>query len=193
MTSTTHAYQLAEFVAGMRGGQQATGQPAAGALPAEVERDAVGRILDVVGNALAAQENTGPGEPYAAVARLAARWGGHGEASVLTGDAPLPAPSAAPSNHFTHPGIDCALALRQQGLRAEDVESAELGVAAAPLRTIGEPREEKARPAPPTTRSSPALHRRRGAGRRRRALAVTAAVRALPATPKVGRLLPGKI
>ncbi|WFE33894.1 MmgE/PrpD family protein [Micromonospora sp. WMMD975] len=51
-----------------------------------------------------------------------------------------------PSNHFTHPGIDCALALRAQGISAADVVSAELGVAAAPLRTIGEPRPEKIRP-----------------------------------------------
>ncbi|MGP3928695.1 MmgE/PrpD family protein [Nonomuraea sp. KM88] len=54
-----------------------------------------------------------------------------------------------PSNHFTHPGIDAALALRAQGLRAEDVAEIELGVAAAPLRTIGEPYEEKVRPRTP--------------------------------------------
>jgi 2-methylcitrate dehydratase PrpD len=51
-----------------------------------------------------------------------------------------------PSNHFTHPGIDCALALRAGGLRAPDIEWAELGVAASPLRTIGEPRAAKIRP-----------------------------------------------
>ena len=327
----TIAFQLAEFVAGMRG-----------RLPEEVEVDAVGRVLDVVGNSLAAQEDTGPAEPYAAVSRLVARRGGLAEASLFTGGAPVPAPAAAlvngtlahtldfddthlpsvlhpsasvvpaalavaeatgrsgrellaavalgdevcnrlgmasyipelgnsvffekglhatsicgtigaavaagyllgldeaglvsamgiaasmgagiieanrtggtvkrihcgwaahagveaayfaaegitgpptvfegrfgflrayldenhdtaavvdglgekwevlrtvykpyPTNHFTHPGIDCALALRAQGLRAEDVESIELGVAAAPLRTIGEPREDKIRP-----------------------------------------------
>ena len=54
-----------------------------------------------------------------------------------------------PSNHFTHPGIDCALALRRAGLRAEEVESAQLGVAAAPRRTIGEPPAEKVRPRTP--------------------------------------------
>lgn len=54
-----------------------------------------------------------------------------------------------PSNHFTHPGIDCALALRRDGLRAQDVVSAQLGVAAAPRRTIGEPRSEKVRPRTP--------------------------------------------
>lgn len=51
-----------------------------------------------------------------------------------------------PSNHFTHPGIDCALALREQGLRGSDVDVAELGVAAAPLLTIGEPRDSKVAP-----------------------------------------------
>ncbi|WP_326696868.1 MmgE/PrpD family protein [Streptomyces sp. NBC_01754] len=51
-----------------------------------------------------------------------------------------------PSNHFTHPAIDCALALRAEGLDPEHIESIELGVAAAPLRTIGEPRAEKIRP-----------------------------------------------
>lgn len=54
-----------------------------------------------------------------------------------------------PSNHFTHPGIDAALALRAEGLRPEDVAEIELGVAAAPLRTIGEPYEEKVRPRTP--------------------------------------------
>lgn len=51
-----------------------------------------------------------------------------------------------PSNHFTHPGIDCALELRRQGLDPADVEAVELGVAAAPLRTIGEPLVEKVSP-----------------------------------------------
>jgi len=51
-----------------------------------------------------------------------------------------------PCNHFTHPGIDCALALRAAGLRAADVAHAELGVAAATVRTIGEPRADKVKP-----------------------------------------------
>ncbi|MEU4420736.1 MmgE/PrpD family protein [Actinoplanes sp. NPDC024001] len=51
-----------------------------------------------------------------------------------------------PSNHFTHAGIDCALALRAQGLNPDDVVSAELGVAEPVLRTIAEPVAEKARP-----------------------------------------------
>jgi 2-methylcitrate dehydratase PrpD len=51
-----------------------------------------------------------------------------------------------PSNHFTHPGIDCALALRAKGLDPAEVESIELGVAAPTLRTIAEPAADKARP-----------------------------------------------
>ena len=54
-----------------------------------------------------------------------------------------------PSNHFTHPGIDCALALRAHGLDPDDVDWIELGVAAPTLRTIGEPREEKIAPRTP--------------------------------------------
>ncbi len=51
-----------------------------------------------------------------------------------------------PTNHFTHPGIDCALALRAQGISASDIEHIELGVAAPVIRTIGEPHEEKINP-----------------------------------------------
>ncbi|MEV4415803.1 MmgE/PrpD family protein [Catellatospora sp. NPDC049609] len=51
-----------------------------------------------------------------------------------------------PTNHFTHPGIDCALALRAAGLDPAAVESIELGVAAPVLRTIAEPAAEKASP-----------------------------------------------
>ncbi len=51
-----------------------------------------------------------------------------------------------PSNHFTHPGIDCALALRAQGLDPDDVDAVTLGVAAPVLRTIAEPRADKVRP-----------------------------------------------
>ncbi len=51
-----------------------------------------------------------------------------------------------PTNHFTHPGIDCALALRAEGLVADDVSEIELGVAAPVIRTIGEPIEEKQHP-----------------------------------------------
>ena len=54
-----------------------------------------------------------------------------------------------PSNHFTHPGIDCALALRNHGIDPDDIEWVELGVAAPTLRTIAEPREDKIRPRTP--------------------------------------------
>lgn len=54
-----------------------------------------------------------------------------------------------PANHFTHPAIDCALALRAQGLDPADIVEIELGVAAPALRTIAEPAEEKARPRSP--------------------------------------------
>ncbi len=53
-----------------------------------------------------------------------------------------------PANHYTHAGIDAALAIRRErgAIEPEDVERIELGAAASPLRTIGEPREEKVRP-----------------------------------------------
>ncbi|GIE90274.1 MmgE/PrpD family protein [Actinoplanes regularis] len=51
-----------------------------------------------------------------------------------------------PSNHFTHAGIDCALALRAAGLEPGEIAAVELGVAEPVLRTIAEPPEEKARP-----------------------------------------------
>jgi len=51
-----------------------------------------------------------------------------------------------PSNHFTHPGIDCALALRAAELDPADVESLELGAPASTLRTIAEPEADKKRP-----------------------------------------------
>lgn len=51
-----------------------------------------------------------------------------------------------PANHFTHAGIDAAIALREGGLRPTDVASARLGVATATVRTIGEPIETKRAP-----------------------------------------------
>ncbi|MFE0424798.1 MmgE/PrpD family protein [Streptomyces sp. NPDC058953] len=54
-----------------------------------------------------------------------------------------------PTNHFTHPAIDCALALRAEGLDPADVAWAELGLAAPTLRTVAEPRAEKTRPRTP--------------------------------------------
>lgn len=52
-----------------------------------------------------------------------------------------------PANHFTHAGIDAALALRAQGLRADQVAQLRLGVATPTVRTIGEPIEAKCAPA----------------------------------------------
>ena len=51
-----------------------------------------------------------------------------------------------PTNVFTHSGIDAALALRNRGLRPEDIESVEIGVPSPVLRTIAQPREAKVRP-----------------------------------------------
>lgn len=54
-----------------------------------------------------------------------------------------------PSNHFTHPIVDCALALRADGLKPEQIADVEIGVAATVLRTIAEPREQKIHPRSP--------------------------------------------
>jgi 2-methylcitrate dehydratase PrpD len=54
-----------------------------------------------------------------------------------------------PANHYTHAGIDAALAVvraRGGAIDPQEVRRIELGVASAPLHTIGEPREEKIRP-----------------------------------------------
>src|SRR5262245_17700860 len=51
-----------------------------------------------------------------------------------------------PSNYYTHAGIDAALALRNKGLKAEDVASAQLAVATPMLHTIGEPLDRKQAP-----------------------------------------------
>ncbi|SCL55827.1 MmgE/PrpD family protein [Micromonospora yangpuensis] len=51
-----------------------------------------------------------------------------------------------PANHFTHAGIDAAIALRERGLRAADVAAVELGVPTATVRTIGEPLAVKQAP-----------------------------------------------
>jgi 2-methylcitrate dehydratase PrpD len=51
-----------------------------------------------------------------------------------------------PANHFTHAGIDAAIKLRKEGVEIEEIEDIELGVATAVLRTIAQPKEEKARP-----------------------------------------------
>src|SRR5262249_41033779 len=51
-----------------------------------------------------------------------------------------------PSNYYTHAGIDAALALRQRGLKAGEVASAQLAVATPMLHTIGEPLDRKQAP-----------------------------------------------
>jgi 2-methylcitrate dehydratase PrpD len=67
-------------------------------LPDEVAGDAVGRILDVVGNCLAARELTAADEPHNAINRIMRARGGAAESSVLTGAGRLPGPSAAMVN-----------------------------------------------------------------------------------------------
>jgi 2-methylcitrate dehydratase PrpD len=51
-----------------------------------------------------------------------------------------------PANHFTHAGIDAAMALRERGLQPEKIRSLTLGVAAQVLPTIGTPIEVKRNP-----------------------------------------------
>lgn len=52
-----------------------------------------------------------------------------------------------PSNHFTHAAIDAAIAFKQSHrFTPDEIELIELGAAPAPLRTIGEPREQKIKP-----------------------------------------------
>lgn len=50
-----------------------------------------------------------------------------------------------PANHFTHAGIDAALALRSE-VNLDDIDEITLGVPAPVMRTIAEPREQKIRP-----------------------------------------------
>lgn len=50
-----------------------------------------------------------------------------------------------PANHFTHTGIDAALALRKK-VSPDQVASVRIGVASPTVRTIGEPRDQKTRP-----------------------------------------------
>jgi len=51
-----------------------------------------------------------------------------------------------PANHFTHAGIDAALALRARGIEAPAIDHLVLGVATATVRTIGEPIDVKRTP-----------------------------------------------
>ena len=52
-----------------------------------------------------------------------------------------------PANHFTHTGIDAALAVRGCGIEVADIERIELAVAPPTVRTIGDPIEAKRSPA----------------------------------------------
>ena len=56
-----------------------------------------------------------------------------------------------PTNHFTHAGIDAALAIVGEGVDTADIEAIELGVPQPVLRTIAQPPEMKARPTSPYT------------------------------------------
>ena len=51
-----------------------------------------------------------------------------------------------PANHFTHTGIDAAIALRAGGVGPDDIATATLEVAPPTVRTIGEPIEAKREP-----------------------------------------------
>jgi len=51
-----------------------------------------------------------------------------------------------PANHFTHTGIDAAIALRAGGLSPDDIAKATLAVAPPTVRTIGDPIEKKRLP-----------------------------------------------
>lgn len=50
-----------------------------------------------------------------------------------------------PANHFTHTGIDAALALRLK-VKPDEIASVTIGVSSPTVRTIGEPRAQKVRP-----------------------------------------------
>jgi len=54
-----------------------------------------------------------------------------------------------PTNHFTHAGIDAALAVKARGISSTDIVAIELGVPEPVLRTIAEPADQKARPLTP--------------------------------------------
>lgn len=51
-----------------------------------------------------------------------------------------------PANHFTHTVVDAGRALRDRGVRPQDVASVVVGVPSAVLRTIGQPIEVKRAP-----------------------------------------------
>ncbi|MBM3678692.1 MAG: MmgE/PrpD family protein, partial [Actinobacteria bacterium] len=51
-----------------------------------------------------------------------------------------------PANHFTHAGIDAAIALRAAGVEPDDIVRVDVGAPEPTLRTIAEPVEVKRRP-----------------------------------------------
>ncbi|MGV9801627.1 MmgE/PrpD family protein [Mycobacterium sp. NPDC003449] len=51
-----------------------------------------------------------------------------------------------PANHFTHTAVDAGIELRARGVRPQQIRRLRLGVASAPLRTIGQPIEVKRAP-----------------------------------------------
>jgi len=143
----TLAQELAEFAAGCRDK----------GVPAAVRADVPHRILDIVGLALAAY----PGSPDGLTGPPTALEGRFGFYAAHTGAFDADAVVAGlgerwellrtvykpyPSNHFTHPGIDCALALRAAGLDPAAIDAVELAVPGPVLRTIAEPAAEKAHP-----------------------------------------------
>jgi 2-methylcitrate dehydratase PrpD len=54
-----------------------------------------------------------------------------------------------PCNHFTHAVVDAALALKEKGLEAKEIDWVTIGTAGASWRTIGDPIEEKRHPRTP--------------------------------------------
>jgi 2-methylcitrate dehydratase PrpD len=76
--------------------------------------------------------------PNAVLDELGTRW-----------DAPSIFFKPYPCNHFTHALVDAAIALRERGLTARDVERVVIGTAAPSWRTIGDPIDQKRRPLSP--------------------------------------------
>ena len=84
VTGTTVAYELARFASACRG-----------RLPAEVLDDAAGRVVNCVGNALAASASSDPGEPHVALLDVLQARGGRPDSSLFVKGPKLPASAAA--------------------------------------------------------------------------------------------------
>ncbi len=96
-----------------------------------------------------------------------------------------------PANHFSHAIVDAVLELRAGGMVAADVQSAEIGMPTAVLRTLSEPWEDKVRPALRLSRPLQRPVRLRSSLRpRRRARASTSTTSATrrPRIPSCSRL-----